>query len=416
MVLSKVLAESLRQAWQQLSGNKLRTFLSLLGISIGIFCIIGVLSAVQSLQDNVSGSLAKLGDDVVYVDKWPWRDNSDDWWEYVQRPYPDHDDYEALTENLTTAQTVAYFTGTGDRTLKWNGQAVEGGSEVAATLEVNQIFNMDIAAGRYWSVAEYRNGADKLIIGHTLADQLFGNVNPIGKTVKMQGRKYEVIGTLAPSSKDLINFMNFDEAIFTPYTNAARYLNMANRSEYDGTVAVKARAGIEVAQLQDELRGIMRSARRLRPREKDDFALNELSMTADALSNIFGVLNIIGLVIGGFSIVVGAISVANIMFVSVKERTGLIGVKKALGARQYIILLEFLTESVILCIFGGLMGLALVIVITSLLNLALPTFQITLSLFYALAGVGISAAVGILAGLIPALLAARMDPVEAMRS
>ncbi|WP_116125580.1 ABC transporter permease [Lewinella sp. IMCC34183] len=416
MVLSKVLAESLRQAWQQLTGNKLRTFLSLLGISIGIFCIIGVLSAVQSLQDNVSGSLSKLGDDVVYVDKWPWRDNSDDWWEYVQRPYPDHDDYESLTENLATARTIAYWTVPGQRTLKWNGKAVEGGYEIASTFEINQIFNMEIAAGRYWSIAEYRTGSDKIIIGNTLVEELFGGVNPVGKTVKMQGRKYEVIGTLAPSAKDLINFMNFDDAIFVGYPNAARYMNMGNRSEYGGTVAVKARPGIEIAQLQDDVRGIMRSARRLRPREVDNFALNELSMTTEALGNIFGVLNIIGLVIGGFSIIVGAISVANIMFVSVKERTSLIGVKKALGARQYIILLEFLTESVILCVFGGLIGLVMVLGITTILNQFLPAFQITLSLVYALAGVVISAVVGILAGLIPALLAARMDPVEAMRS
>ncbi len=416
MILSKVLAESLRQAWQQLTGNKLRTFLSLLGISIGIFCIIGVLSAVRSLQDNVSGSLSKLGDDVVYIDKWPWRDNSDDWWEYVQRPYPDHDDYEALTENLASARTIAYWTVPGVRTLKWNGQAVEGGYEIASTFEINQIFNMELAAGRYWSIAEYRTGTDKMIIGSTLVEQLFGNINPIGKTVKMEGRKYEVIGTLASSGKDLINFMNFDEAIFVAYPNAARYMNMGNRSEYGGTVAVKARSGVEVAQLQDDVRGIMRSARRLRPREDDNFALNELSMTTEALGNIFGVLNVIGLVIGGFSIIVGAISVANIMFVSVKERTGLIGVKKALGARQYIILIEFLTESIILCIFGGLIGLLMVVVITSVINLFLPSFQITLSLFYAVAGVVISAVVGILAGAIPALLAARMDPVEAMRS
>ena len=416
MVLSKVLAESLRQAWQQLTGNKLRTFLSLLGISIGIFCIIGVLSAVRSLQDNVSGSLAKLGDDVVYIDKWPWRDNSDDWWEYVQRPYPDYGDYEALTENLASARTLAYWTVPGQRTLKWNGQAVEGGYQIAATFEINQIFNMPIASGRYWSIAEYRTGSDKILIGNTLVEQLFGNINPVGKTVKMQGRKYEVIGTLASAGKDLINFMNFDDAIFVTHPNAARYMNMANRSEYGGTVAVKARPGVTVTQLQDDLRGIMRSARRLRPREKDDFALNELSMTTEALGNIFGVLNLIGLVIGGFSIIVGAISVANIMFVSVKERTGLIGVKKALGARQYIILLEFLTESVILCIIGGLIGLVMVVIITSIINVFLPAFQITLGLFYAVAGVVISAVVGILAGAIPALLAARMDPVEAMRS
>ena len=416
MILSKVLAESLRQAWAQLTGNKLRTFLSLLGISIGIFCIIGVLSAVQSLQDNVSGSLAKLGDDVVYIDKWPWKDNSDDWWEYFQRPYPDHDDYEALKENLATASIVSYWTVPGERTLKYNNQAVEGGYLFVTTYELDRIFNVEVDRGRYWSTAEYRNGTDKILLGNMLATELFGPINPIGKTIKMAGRKYEVIGTLAPSGDDLINPLDFDDAIMVTYNNAARFINLKNRNQYGGTVAVKAKPGVEMERLQDDIRGIVRAERQLRPREEDNFALNELSMTADALGNFFGVLNIIGFVIGGFSIIVGAISVANIMFVSVKERTSLIGVKKALGARQYVILTEFLTESVILCIIGGLIGLVMVVGITSIINQFLPGFQITLSLIYAIIGVALSAVVGILAGAIPALLAARMDPVEAMRS
>ena len=213
MILSKVLAESLRQAWQQLTGNKLRTFLSLLGISIGIFCIIGVLSAVQSLQDNVSGSLAKLGDDVVYIDKWPWKDNSDDWWEYFQRPYPDHDDYEALKENLATASIVSYWTVPDSRVLKYNSKSVEGGYLFVTTYELDRIFNVEINRGRYWSTAEYRTGSDKILLGNMLAEQLFGPIDPVGKTIKMSGRKYEVIGTLAPSGDDLINPLDFDDAI-----------------------------------------------------------------------------------------------------------------------------------------------------------------------------------------------------------
>ncbi|PPK84787.1 putative ABC transport system permease protein [Neolewinella xylanilytica] len=416
MVLSKVIAESFRQARAQLTGNKLRTFLSLLGISIGIFCIIGVLSAVQSLQDNVSGSLAKLGDDVVYIDKWPWKDNSDDWWEYFQRPYPDHDDYEALRDNLATGKLVNYWTVPDTRVIKYQGKAVEGGYLFVTTYELDRLFNIEVDRGRYWSATEYRNGTDRILLGYSIAEQLFGPIDPIGREVKMGGRKYQVIGTLAPAGDDLINPLDFDDAIMVTYNNAARFINLKNRNQYGGTIGVKAKEGVEIQRLEDDIQGILRSARQLRPRETDNFALNKLSMTADALGSFFGVLNLIGLVIGGFSIIVGAISVANIMFVSVKERTSLIGVKKALGARQYIILLEFLTESVILCIIGGMIGLAMVVGITSIINMFLPAFQISLSLFYAITGVVISAIVGVLAGLIPALLAARMDPVEAMRS
>ncbi|OAV44207.1 ABC transporter permease [Lewinella sp. 4G2] len=416
MLFLKVFTESVRQAMAQLAGNKLRAFLSLLGISIGIFCIIGVLSAVDSLEDSLNGSLAKLGDDVVYIDKWPWKDNSGDWWEFFQRPYPDHDDYEALKKNMATASLVSYWTVPGSKALKYRKNSVEGGYLFVTTYEMERIFNIEIEKGRYWTPGEYNSGADKLIIGATIADELFGTIDPIGKMVKMGGRKYQVLGVFKPSGGDLINPLDFDDAIVVSYTNAARFINLKNRNQYGGTVGVKAKDGITTAQLQDEIRGVIRANRRLRPREDDNFALNELSMMADALGSFFGVLNLMGWLIGGFSIIVGVISVANIMFVSVKERTGLIGVKKALGARQFVILLEFLTESVILCLIGGLAGLALVFIGTSILNNFMEDFSIVLSLKNALLGIGLSAAVGVLAGVIPASQAASMDPVEAMRS
>ena len=416
MLFLKVFSESIRQALAQLTGNKLRTFLSLLGISIGIFCIIGVLSAVESLEKNVQGSLAKLGDDVVYIDKWPWKDNSGDWWEYFQRPYPDHNDYLALKERMPSASIVAYWTVPGVKTVKYQKNSVEGGYLFVTSYELERILNIEINQGRYWSSAEYTGGADKVILGNTIAEELFGALKPVGKTIKMAGRKYEVIGVLKEAGDDLINPLDFDDAIMVTYNNAARFINLKNRNRFGGTVAVKAKDGVDNQQLQDDIRGILRSARGIRPREDDTFAMNELSMVADSIGGFFGVLNLVGGLIGFFSMVVGAISVANIMFVSVKERTSLIGVKKALGARQFVILLEFLTESVILCIIGGVMGLGLVIGVTSLINMSFESFSINLSPKYAIIGVVLSAVVGILAGAVPAGLAAKMDPVEAMRS
>lgn len=416
MLFFKVFTESVRQAWSQLTGNKLRTFLSLLGISIGIFCIIGVLSAVESLEKSVSGSLAKLGDDVVYVDKWPWRDASNDWWELMKRPFPDYDDYEALKERMPSASLVAYWTVPGTKTLKYQKETVEGGFLVVGTYELGQLFSLGMEKGRYWTNSEYKGGADKLLLGATISEELFGALEPVGKTIKMGGRKYEVIGVLESSKGDLINPLDFDDAIMVTYNNAARFINLKNRNSFGGNVGVKAREGIPVPQLEDDIRGVMRSARRLRPREEDNFAMNKLSMIADAIGGIFSALNIVGGLIGLFSIIVGAISVANIMFVSVKERTSLIGVKKALGARRSVILLEFLTESVILCIVGGLMGLLLVVIGTTAISAALESFTISLSAFYAFVGVGLSAIIGIIAGFIPAIQAAKMDPVEAMRN
>lgn len=416
MLFLKVFTESIRQAWAQLVGNKLRAFLSLLGISIGIFCIIGVLSAVDSLEDSLNGSLAKLGDDTVYIDKWPWKNNSNNWWDFFQRPYPDHDDYEAIKRNLETASLACYYTVSQGKPLKYRKNTIQGGFQFITTYEMDKLFTIEIGSGRYWTPNEYASGADKILIGSVIAEELFETLDPVGKTVKMNGRKYEVIGVFEKSGGELINPLDFDEAVCLTYNNASRFINLKNRSKFDGKVAVKAKEGVTTEQLMDEIRGVIRSNRRLRPREDDNFAMNELSMMADALSSFFGVLNSMGWLIGGFSIIVGVISVANIMFVSVKERTSLIGVKKALGARKFVILLEFLTESTILCIIGGIMGLVLVFIGTLAINSFLEDFAITLSLKNALLGIGLSAVVGMIAGVIPASQAANMDPVEAMRS
>lgn len=415
LVLLKVITESIRQAWQQLSGNKLRTFLSLLGISIGIFCIIGVLSAVDSLRANLEGSMAKLGDDVIYIDKWPWKDVSDSWWDYFQRPYPDYDDYEAIKDKVPTAAIVSYWTVPDTKVIKYKDNSVEGGFLFVTTREMERIFNISLDKGRFWSASEYNNGTDKILLGYKIAESLFDRVDPIGKRVKLQGRSYEVIGTLEESGDDLINPLNFDNAIIVGYNNAARFVNLKARRSFGGTVAVKAEDNVTLEQLEDDLRGVLRSVRGLRPKEGDNFSMNTLSMVSEAFGNFFGVISIIGWVIGGFSILVGGVSVANIMFVSVKERTSLIGVKKALGAKSYIILLEFLIESIILCIFGGAIGLLLVTAIAAVLSSISP-FVIFLSLTNSIIGVSISILVGLIAGVAPAYLAARMDPVEAMRS
>jgi len=416
MLFLKVFSESVRQAIAQLTGNKLRTFLSLLGISIGIFCIIGVLSAVDSLEESVQGSFSKLGEDVVYVDKWPWKDNSGDWWEYFQRPHPDHNDYELLKERMPSASVINYSTEPGSRVVRYKRKAVQGASVLVTTYELNRMYNVDIDRGRYWTASEYSGGTDKVIIGFEVAAELFGAIDPVGKTMKMSNRKYEVIGVFAKTEGDLINIIDYDYTVAITYPNAARFLKMSNRGRFGGRLAVKAKEGVALARVEDDIRGILRAGRGLRPREGDNFSLNQLTMIADSIGGFFGVLNTVGFIIGLFSMIVGAISVANIMFVSVKERTSLIGVKKALGARQFVILLEFLTESVILCIIGGIMGLLLVIGVTSIINTSFESFQILLSPKYAIAGVVLSAVVGILAGAVPAGLAAKMDPVEAMRS
>ncbi|MBT8221341.1 MAG: ABC transporter permease [Bacteroidia bacterium] len=411
----KVFKESVRQAFQQLVSNKLRTFLSLLGITIGILCIIGVQSAVDSLEDNIRGSFDKLGDDVVYVDKWPWAGGPDfAWWEFVKRPYPDHSDYKVLTKKLRSAELTSFHVVLGRNTIKYRSSSVERVAAIGASFELQEMFKLEIANGRFFSPSEYYYGSNKIILGHEVAKELFGDKDPIGKRVKFRGKTVEIIGVVVKSGDSLVNILDFDNTAMVSYTFAKSMANLNSNQILDGTVAIKAKAGVNLEAVKDEATGILRGHHRLKPKAKDDFSLNELTMLSDALDGIFKILNIAGRIIGGFALIVGMFSVANIMFVSVKERTNIIGIKMAIGAKRAMILAEFLIESVILCILGCIVGLLMVALIVKLLSAALD-FEMYLSMSNIGFGLIISVIVGVFSGIIPAFMASKMDPVEAIR-
>lgn len=411
----RVIRESILMAFQQLVSNRLRSFLSLLGISIGIFCIIGVHSAVDSLENNVRGSFDKLGNDVIYIQKFTWGDPGPNWMRYLRRPNVDFEDFEVVKEKVKLAQELAYIVGLGNKTVKFNSNSVENVDYQAVTYEFGEMFNYELSSGRYFSQAEYRFGAAKVLLGADVAEGLFANIDPVGKTVKIGGRNLEVIGVFKKEGESLVNIFNNDLAAVISYECAKKVANLKPDHPFgNSSICIKANDGVPVEELKYEVKGIMRAHRKLKPKQEDDFSLNTLSIVASALDGFFGVLNLLGIIIGGFAIFVGMFSVANIMFVSVKERTGMIGIKKALGAKSYFILLEFLIESIILCILGGLAGLMLIQVVVKILS-KLIEFELFLSVENILLGVGLSIIVGILAGMIPASLAARMDPVEAMR-
>jgi len=413
----KIFQESIIQAVQQLVGNKLRSFLSLLGITIGIFCIIGVLSAVDSLEDNIRSSIEQLGDDILFVDKISWgEDPGANYFKYLRRPNVDHEDYEAMRERLRTAEQVGFQVGVGSRTVKWRNNSVSGPYLLTGTKELPSILKMELAKGRFFSPNEYRYGANKIIIGTDVAEELFGSIDPIGKTVKVSGRKMEVIGVFEKSGDSIVSINNYDEVLMVPYEFAKKIANLKSNSLFgSGSLMVKGREGIPLEEVQAELVGRMRAHRRLQPKEENNFSINQLSIISNLLDSFFGVLNILGFVIGGFAIFVGMFSVANIMFVSVKERTRIIGVKKALGAKRWIILSEFLIEAIILCIMGGLVGLILIGLILAILSRVID-FDLFLSINNIIFGISLSIVIGVLAGMIPALRASGMDPVDAMRS
>ena len=411
----KVIYESIVQAFQQLSANKLRSFLSLTGISIGIICIISVLSAVDSLKDNVSKSFEKLGNDVLYVDKMPWNeDPGQNWWKYQQRPEPSYEDLLAVKKKTKLSDQASFSVFVPGRTVKFGSNNVEGAFIAGVTDDYDDIFNFEFEKGRFFTPFESANGTNRAVIGSVLADELFGLTDPIGKKMKIKGMDFQVIGVLKKEGTTLINIFQFDEAILISFNAAKKLVNVKSRYTWGTSLNIKARQGVSLDDLRDEITGILRSERKIKPRETENFAINQLSMFTNLLEPIFSTMNVVGIFIGGFSILVGMFSVANIMFVSVKERTSIIGIKKALGARQSIILLEFLIESVVLCLIGAVIGLLIVYGLLKLATVAfhydiyLSSGNITIAMVLALF-------IGVLSGLIPAWQAARLDPVEAMR-
>lgn len=415
-VFTKIFWESLLQATGSLRGNKLRTFLSLLGITIGIFCIITVKSAVDSLQKNIVDGFNELGSDVIYLDKMPWNeDPGENYWKYAKRPDPSFDDYEAIKRKSKLADNAAYTVFTGGRVIKYRSSSVSNAFIMGSTYEYASIQNLKIQEGRFLTTNEYETGANKVILGYKLYNELFKSINGIGKEVKLFGQDFQVIGYLESEGDNVFNFLNFDEVIWIGFKTAKKFVNVKDESNVGRMLNIKAKSGVDMSDFKGEMASIIRAVRRLRPLEKDNFALNELSMLSQVLDSVFGVINIAGFIIGIFALVVGMFSVANIMFVSVKERTSIIGIKKALGAKRYIILMEFLIEAVILCVFGGIIGLCLVAIALKVISMLIP-FGMSMSMVNMVIGVGASIIVGIISGILPALQASGMDPVEAIRA
>lgn len=403
---------SLKMAIEELRTNKMRTFLSLFGVTIGIFCIIGVLATVQSLKQNIQDGLKDLGSNTVYIQKWPWGGGGDyPWWKYLKRPEPKYDEMKPIKTRSQYAENVAFLLFNSSN-VEYKDNLLTNVTWYGATDEFNLIQEVKIGEGRYISSTEFTNGSPVIVMGYENAVKLFNSPEKaIGKQVTISGRTGTVIGVMKKVGQSLVGAWDFDNIIIVPF-NFCRQVVDERRAER--FLLVKGKEGLAVEILKDELKGIMRSIRKLRPTEDDNFALNDVTASSQSLDSLFGSLNIGGLVIGGFSLIVGLFGIANIMFVTVKERTSQIGLKKAVGAQKSYILTEFLLESSFLCILGGLMGLLLVFLITVGLSAVLP-FKVFLSPSIVFLALGISISVGLLAGIIPAWNAAKLDPVVAIR-
>jgi putative ABC transport system permease protein len=414
MIFLKLFRESFLFAYDALRQNKLRTMLSLLGVTIGIFTIIAVFSAVDTLRNNLQNSVNKLGSNSVYIQKWPWIGGEDfPWWKYLQRPVPRLKDFDEVQRRSQTAGAVSYEIGIDNRVIKYQSNTVEGAQIDAVSHEHNKTWNFDFKNGRYFTEIESRTGAPVTIIGYDIAQNLFPDGNEIGKQIKVMGRYVTIIGVFAKEGKDILGISD-DKEVLLPLNFAKNIVDIQNE-RYNPQIVVKGKDGLTDIDVESELEGLMRSIRRLRPNQEDNFSLNKTTLLTNQLDKVFGVLNIAGLIIGGFSILVGGFGIANIMFVSVKERTNIIGIQKSLGAKNYFILLQFLIESIILCLMGGIIGLCMVYLATIAVKAAVD-IEVVLGMKNIIIGIGTSVTIGIISGIIPAYSASRLDPVEAIRS
>ena len=413
----RLILESLFFSFNAIIANPIRTFLSLLGVTIGIFTIIAVLSLVDSLEDSIQDSLDFLGTDNLRVEKWPWEfDNPGyEWWKFWKRPHPTYKEYTFLKENLKNAEAVGIFVGRDGLTIKYLNNSSSEVGLTGVVYEAKEIQNYKIFSGRYYTENETILGSNYVIIGYKIMEDLFENSDyAIGKEIKIKGVKFRVIGVFEEEGESFVGGDSFDRQMIVPF-NSFKKIYRVGKKGSNAALIVKGNSELDpsLENLEYELTGVLRARRGLKPTEDQNFAINRPEYLTGFVSAIFGTISIAGWVIGSFSIFVGGFGIANIMFVSVKERVPIIGLQKSLGAKNYFILMQFLFESSFLSIIGGVIGLIFVFLITFV---DLGSFDLKISLTNVILGISISTIIGVCAGLIPAIFASRLDPVEAIRS
>jgi len=416
MVIIRQVWESLLMAIQSVTVNRLRAMLSLLGITIGIFAIIAVFTIVDSLEKNIRDSVNSLGSDVIYIEKWPWAPPEGEefaWWKYMNRPLASLDEMEYIRDNARGAENTCFISAVGRR-IEHGNNNLEGSTIFGVSDGFQNIRSFEMGSGRYFSPVEAEAGRNVVVIGDKIAQDLFQGAEPVGKYIEMLGRKVMVIGVLEKEGQSTFDVFNMDEVAILPLEFYKGFIDIKSDMA-NPQIWVQAKQNVAIEELTVEITQMLRSYRRLKPADEDNFALNQTSIINNQLDQLFAVLKIAGFFIGIFSIIVGGFGIANIMFVSVKERTHIIGIQKALGAKRYFILTQFLFESVMLSVAGGIIGLLIVFLGATAISLS-GDFSVYLSMDNIVLGIGISSIIGLVSGIFPAWQGARMDPVVAINT
>jgi putative ABC transport system permease protein len=371
-----------------------------------------VFTVIDWMQKSVKDSISTLGESTIYIHKWPWGlVMSINWWDIMKWPNVSENDYEAVLKRSVKSE-AACFSITQPRNIKYRNNLASNINLWGVTHEFDKLRSFEISEGRYFTPEESAGGKNVIIIGHEIATRLFENANPVGKEITIQGKKTQVIGVFKKEGKGGITDNGMDEQTVVPLLFARTIVNMRNNF-LDATLMIKAKDGVSLEELSDEAVMILRAARRLQPAEINNFHVNQASFITKSFEGVFAGINLAGWVIGGFAILVGGFGIANIMFVSVRERTNIIGIQKALGAKRSFIMFQFLIESILLSVIGGLLGVMMIFIATLFINYI---YELNMYLTFAnvILAVVISGVIGMVAGYAPAYAAARMNPVEAI--
>lgn len=409
-----ILVECFNLALRYFTTNRTRSILTLLSISLGIFSITTVFLVVHSIQNNIRQSIESLGAHVLYVQKWSWSFASDyPWWKYIQRPLPTYENYISVKKFSHTARYVA-FTASSRQTVQSTRKKLNNISLLGVTDHYKEIQSLEVQKGRYFTQAEMNNGSKVALLGSAVFRQLFRDEHISEEMyINVLNQRIKVIGVLREEGQQSVTFSH-DNVVLLPFMLYRQLIDV--NSEYNNTTAiiVKLHDYVSMDYAKDELRGILRASRKLRPDREDDFSLNEASLLTTGFQNLFSIITIAGWLIGGFGLLVGGFGIANIMFVSVTERTSTIGLQKAIGAQPVFILLQYLFESVILSLTGGMLGLMLVFILLIVLHFA-AGFSFSLNVQIIVFALNIAIITGVLSGILPALRASRLDPISAIR-
>jgi len=418
MNIVQFIFEGLAIAYKAIVANILRSLLTMVGVSVGILIITGLISLVNSMQSSITSNLESLGNTTIFVHNWPWKDNSQDWFKYFNRPKASFADFQRLDKYLTDVDAVCYSVTANGKTVKADGKSVEGVTVNAVTGDYDKLGTLEFEYGRYFSDIELRSGSAVGILGANIAKGLFPDKDPVGKYFRIKGTKIKVIGVREAQGSPLFGSGGEDERVIIPYKLASKVMPLKRRG-VDKVIIIKASDYDRLPWVEQETIGIMRASRKLKPAAENNFSINKQELLMKQIGGVFSGLRMGGIIISLFSVIIGGIGIANIMYISVRERTKEIGIQKSLGATRSFILYQFLTESVLICVLGGLIGLGMLYLVTQGIQYAIDmndiAMTVTISMDDAFFGIGLAVAIGLVSGLVPAWVAARVDPVIAIR-